>query len=171
MNIKDKIRKLVIMAERGAEDGERDNAGNLVEKLLKKYDMTLDDVLDDGKTKCEFVYKGHFEKRLLFQIIFRVTKSADGITTWQPPRSRSRVEFSLSRCEEIEARTLYEIHKRELKEHFETAFDAYIRKNKIYSGHTTDDSVELDPDEIEQIRKSWQMMKGMKSVTINPMIA
>lgn len=46
--ITDKLRKLLALAERGC-GGEAENAKRLLEAQLRRYGMTLEDLLNEGK--------------------------------------------------------------------------------------------------------------------------
>ena len=51
--ITDKLRKLLALAERGC-GGEAENAKRLLEAQLRRYGMTLEDLLNEGKKKRAF---------------------------------------------------------------------------------------------------------------------
>src|SRR5690349_7447843 len=73
-SIKNTIRNLATLAERGATEGERDVARAMLNAKLLKYGITLDEVLDiETKHEYEFSYTRVWEYNLLYQIVAVVT--------------------------------------------------------------------------------------------------
>jgi len=73
------LKKLKALAERG-ESGERENAAAQLEKLLKKYGISEEELERDAEKRCFFKYSQETERRLLMQIVYSVTGKVGGGT-------------------------------------------------------------------------------------------
>lgn len=67
-SIKNKLKKLLALAERGVQ-GEADNARKLLEKLCKEYGVSMEELLDENQLKRYYfdigrnaLYKDLFER-------------------------------------------------------------------------------------------------------------
>ena len=56
-SIKNKLKKLLALAERGMQ-GEAENARRLLEKLCKEYGVSMDELLDENQVKYHFFEVG-----------------------------------------------------------------------------------------------------------------
>lgn len=125
----EKIKALLALAERG-EEGERENARFLMEKLLDKYGLSLDDVVSPDNTpeRYWFPFQTKMEKLLLLQIRYMVTNI----------RSRSyyqdgrKIGLDLTAVQEAEIRFLYDVYRRNLKKELSIFFDGFVQANKLF---------------------------------------
>lgn len=76
--ITDKLKKLLALAERGY-GGEAENARRLLEAQLNKYELTLEDLLNEGKKRRILKYRGEEELRLVIQVLASVLGSKNEV--------------------------------------------------------------------------------------------
>lgn len=76
-SIKSKILKLQTLVEKGI-DGEAANAKRVLENLLRKYGLTLEQVISEQekKEKRKFEATREWQKKLLFQCYFYITNKS-----------------------------------------------------------------------------------------------
>jgi len=67
-SIINQIKKVKELAENGI-DGEKENAKSLLEKLLKKHKVSLEELVDIQTKQYKFCYKTKFERSILFQCL------------------------------------------------------------------------------------------------------
>lgn len=67
-SIIDQIKKVKLLSEKGI-DNEKENAKLLLEKLLKKYNVSLEELLIEDRKEYKFKYKTEFDKKILFQCL------------------------------------------------------------------------------------------------------
>lgn len=69
-----KLRKLLALAQRG-EGGEKDNAQRMLEKLLARHGMSIDDLVDDRREIRWFPISTKYDRKLAAQIMSKVCNS------------------------------------------------------------------------------------------------
>lgn len=69
---KEMLKKLRALALRGI-DGEKEQAQAILEKLMKKYDITFGELDEEELNEYEFEFHGKEQKVLLRQTIYKVT--------------------------------------------------------------------------------------------------
>ncbi|HDY66770.1 MAG TPA: hypothetical protein ENH85_03145 [Candidatus Scalindua sp.] len=153
-----RLKKVAALAVRGV-GGERDNAQRILGRLLKKYDMTEDDLRDSPTTKrYEFKYKTRWERIILFQCYSRVMSDST-IHYWQ--RGRGRVVIELNFFQFLELDALYNHFTVLLKKEMNLFCSAFIAKHHLTSGkeQKKEGKSKLTSEELESI---LHMMMAMK---------
>ena len=64
----EKLKKILALAERG-ERGEADNARRMLEVELRRYGLTMEDILTNKRTMRIFKYNSNEERQLFVQIL------------------------------------------------------------------------------------------------------
>lgn len=143
MNIEDniikKILKLKELSERGI-GGEMDNAKFLLQQYLRKYNVTLEEILKnkEKKEKYTFKYKSKFEKSLFIQCVANLFGSKSEIWKSFYRYKNGKMEFiiELSKSEYIILKDYYEFHIKEfniqLKKIQDNILSSYIYKQNLY---------------------------------------
>lgn len=132
-----KIRKLMALAERG-EGGERDNARRMLENMLRRHGLTLDDLQGDKREIRWFSCVGPFQRRLAQQILSKVTDSFD-VAAYTSKERRSQIGVEVTASEAIEFELHFSVLKTSLADCFEQAYCAFVQANRIFAP-TADDS-------------------------------
>ena len=174
-SIKSKILKLQSLVERG-ENGEAANAKRLLDKILEKHGLTLEEVLSEKEEKkwYEFKASNPWEKKLLFQCYYKVLNT-DKVNY---RHYRCTYDFELTAIEAVELSNYYEWNKaqlsKELKRVKDDVVDAYILKHNITS-RSDDDDAEMEekpltPSERERLFRVAQLISGLENVSYVKMI-
>ena len=157
MNTKDKIieklKKIAALAEQGV-GGEKTNAVIILERLLKKHDLTWEDLKDEDKTAIYyFTYKNRWEKSILFACADRAT---NGIKTYRQVRSRNKLGLEMTPIQNIEFCCLWEYYKRLWRKEIKRMTTAFVLKHHLYIDSSEEDDDKsrnkLSAEEIEKIR-------------------
>ena len=173
-SIKMRLRKLQALAERGYR-GEAENAKRLLEKLCKKYGVTLEDVLDQEKTsRYRFkVGRAKIWLDLFIQCFANVTGQKE-LRYRQATNSEIVVELTAYHYAEIA--NLFYWHKSNLKKDIEQSqrlvFEAYVRKHHICRDRSNDPEDEEDdkPIDFEHLHAVMAMMRTLNDNTYHKMI-
>ncbi|WP_271105121.1 DUF2786 domain-containing protein [Pseudomonas tohonis] len=129
--VKAKLRKLIALAERGT-GGEKENASRVLQKLLDRHGLALEDLTDE---KCEmhwFRYSGKFERRLASQILAKVLDTTQ-VSTWTSKAKRAQVGVKLTAAQAIEFEIHFSALRVALKSCFDTAYGAFVQANDIFA--------------------------------------
>ena len=134
------LKKLKALAESGV-GGEKENAQAMLEKYMRKYGITETDLERDEELKVrEFEYHSHKEKRLLMQIIFKVTNSTSMYSFYRSKRKvRNLVGCECSKAQGIEIEFLFDFYKRLYQKEEERLLDAFIQKHKLFGDSPEED--------------------------------
>lgn len=159
------LKKLKALAERG-ESGERENAAAQLEKLMKKYGVSEEELERGAEQDCFFRYSQETERRLLMQIIYSATgKVGSGTVGTYTGRSRKKVAVKCTAAQKIEIEALYAFYKVAFEKELETFYSAFFMKNSIYPPPDLSEGKsfwELTPEEIERYKRAEQMAGGME---------
>lgn len=163
-SIKSKILKLHALAESGRTH-EAALARAMLEKWLRRYDLSLDDILSEQNEPkwYEFKARSSWEKKLLFQCYFLV-KNVDKVSY----RGRAEILcFELTPYEFAEMTNYYEWHRKqlgkELKEMQKNFVEAYVIKHHITSTSGSDREPEsLTQDELDRLKKVLILMRTVE---------
>lgn len=161
VNLKRKIKSISEMAERGTPNEKRIAAQKLKE-LLKKHNLTLDDFAEEKTNVYFFPCQTIYERKLLFQIAYKVTNEAK--TSFYKKSSGKQIGLELRKAEKIEIDRLFTAYKKQLEKEFSQMFSAFVQKHQLFGEPPEDGSkCELTLDEIAKL---VQMMKGMDDLKV-----
>lgn len=166
--IKQLIKKVHELAINGV-DGEMEAAKSKLNALLAKYDLKIEDVIGSNEpiTEYEFRYdKKH--KRLFFQIVSSVIPDWDGVHYKINQRSNTYnfVIIYATKLQYVEIMDKYDFYTKDFEEQMKIFYGAYVQKNQLYANKSSsNDDRELSEDEINQLRKMFQMMEGIEQKT------
>lgn len=157
------LKKIKTLAEQGAE-GERENAKCLLEKLLKKYNLSEDILNDERKGWKEFRFKNNLECKLLIQIIYKVT---NGVDIYRPRNANTNrplnsLKVFCTTSQKVEIDITFAFYKIAIIKELDTFFYAFCIKNNIFAESKQEDAAEPSEQEIEAYEKAYQMARGMK---------
>lgn len=152
--LRDKLRKVLAMAQSG-EAGERDAARNLLDRLLKGNNLTIDDINSDEKDIRWFtIGKGPDAKKLMMQIYFMVTGENE-TSYWTNRHYPGEVAFMVTKTQAADMETYFSVLmpalKKELTKARDIAFSAFCLKNNVCSGKSSVDEKKLSPEEIRRL--------------------
>lgn len=164
-DIKERIRKVLVMAQRG-EPGERDNAQRLLTQLLEKYKLTLEDINPKAQATVHwFRFRSAIERQLLVQCVAKVTSRAT-LSPWGRRKAKGKghrpgiVGFEMTPIEYAEARHMYDHFRKHWKKQVESLLTAFITRYDLQAppSDTPGDSEPMSDEEYEAVRA---MMRGL----------
>ncbi len=129
--IKQRLIKILALAKRGV-GGEKENAERMLNSLLKKHGMTLDDLEDQENRQWRwFKYSSVAERKLLVHCAALAIKGWDYMSKELP----NEKAFLTTKAEFIELELFFNVHRPELKKHLkktqEHALLAYFHANGL----------------------------------------
>lgn len=164
--VQDKLRKLQALAERGV-GGEKVNAQRMLEKLLARHGLTLDDLADERRETRWFPAPTRFDVRLAAQILAKVCNTNDPGVYGSKSRPK-QVGIDVTPAEAIEFELHYDTLRKALTEHFKDAFSAFIQANRLFSNLPSDESSSAMSERDFRI---MSMAAATPATSINPRIA
>lgn len=157
-----------LLIDPGSTEGERQAAQNRLDHLLKKYDLTLDQIIEqkEKKVTVKFDFDSPFEQTLLFQILFMVLDVGTisyGDRSWREGytrKSRKYIWIELSSLQYVEVSSLYSHYRKALKRDLDEFVSAFIYQNHLVRDHAEDH--EMSKEELERLHRVIQKMKGIQ---------
>jgi hypothetical protein len=163
-NLESKLRKLLILSERGI-DGEKENAAEMLDKLLERHGLKLSDISDEAKEGYWFKYKGKMQERLLQQVI--IATAGKGTKMWSSRSKRSKVGADLTKCQMLEIEMLFSAYKVALDEELDFALEAFVNKNHIFpQSDSKEVEREYTAEEIQRSKLMAERMMSMKKIEV-----
>lgn len=163
-SIKNKLKKLLLLAERGVQ-GEAENARRLLEKLCKEYDVSIEELLDENQMK---IYRFDIGRNAIYKDLFAqcYCKVAQKISLsyWKAPK-RNQILVKMTALQYAELTSLFEWHKANFNEDLEdmkkNILIAYCRKHHLHSDAKIDNDRELTADDRERLIKIMFMQESL----------
>ena len=156
-----KLKKILALAKFGV-GGEKTNAQRLLKKLSDQHKITINELEKQTEIQKPYKYLRKYEKEILFQIVFKITKSKDLSYRQVHP---TKVSFLMSQEKHEIVEKLYSKHKKLFKKEMKRLVAAFIQKHDLFSGCGSNTSTEdVDWDEI---RKILQMSRGLEDAPID----
>lgn len=158
-------KKLRELALRGS-DGEREAAQEALDMVLKKYNLSLEEVDDEQPKDFEFRYHGDEELGLLRQISYKVFGEKGRVHRMRFVASqrlcRNTVGITCTEAQRIEIDFLFDFYKRLYQKEKEIFFRAFIEKHRLF-GESAGEGTDTISD--EEYRKILAMMNGLSTET------
>lgn len=161
--ILEKIKRVQALAERGVA-GERDSAAATLDRLMKQYGITEDDIAEDRREWAWFRYKTPIERKLILQVIYSVTgRAAYDCVGKYTGRKRKQVGIECTAAEQLEIQFDYDFFRAALEEEMERFYSAFLIKNGIFPQDGKECEELPPPQEMsrEEALKLEAMMMGM----------
>lgn len=164
------LQKIKALAERGI-DGEKENANDILQQLMLKYEITEEEIIEDAERIEWFRYHDEFEKRILMQIIYMVTgKRSSGCIGQRTKKKRGII---CTTAEKIEIDLNFNFFLDAAKKELDTFFTAFANKNSLFPDdkkNTLKQIGELSEEEKKRQFKAGLMQESMEKYTIKKMI-
>lgn len=158
MDIEERIRKLSKLANRGI-GGEKENAELLLKKIMKKYNITEEQVKSKELNFYKFSVANEWEKKLLFQTIYKILGN-DGFNDIKLyKKSKVSYYFELTAEEKIEIEYVYSIYKQDFSKEMEVFYTAFLYKNNIFPK----DAPKGESKEVD-LKKAFQISNYMNGI-------
>lgn len=159
---KERLKKLYALALRGV-GGEKEQAQAILDKLLKKYAMTLDDLDDEVIQEYDLEYHGKEQDRILMQTAYKVTDDKNAFNHLQYNHSgracRTRLRVRCTAAQKAEIEFLFSFYVRLWEKEKEALLQAFFQKHRIFGNIKDGESgAELSPEELLKLEL---MMKGL----------
>lgn len=169
--ITDKLRKLLALAERGC-GGEAENAKRLLEAQLRRYGMTLEDLLNEGKKKRAFKYRNNEEMKIIIHVLLAVLGSkAEAFCDATYCSSAKRVDIELTDLQYAEISDMVDFYKRqfnkEKKRLMSEMFSAFINKHNLYDCDPIDEMKQRAEEQKFDRERLWRILTlsaGMEDI-------
>jgi hypothetical protein len=158
-----KLRKLMALAERG-EGGEKDNAKRVLEKLLVRHGLTINDLVDERREIRWFPIVNSYDRKLAAQIMSKVCDSCTpGI--YRNKGRPKHVGVEVTPSEAIEFELHYSLLRQALAEHFDDAFSAFVQANRLFPSSPAD---EVLPSLDDRDMRVMTMAAVINPTQVNP---
>lgn len=157
------LKKLKELSERGI-GGEKENAARMLEKLMKKHGLTLDDLAEEELKEIELEYHNEEEASLIRQVVYKVLGTAEAaqkaIFVYRYGKGkRSKKLIKCTPSEAAEIILLYNFYRDLWETERAKLFEAFIQKNSIFGKSTGEEENSMTPEEIAEIMRLMSIFK------------
>lgn len=133
-NREEVLKNLLELSKRGV-GGEKVNAEALLNKLLTKYGMTLEDIETSDEIKNrDFYFDDYYESRILNQLYYSMYPDRNSYTYnyKRTKKNRHTLILELTDAEFIEFTYAYDVYKESWKKQLELFYIAFIQSNHMF---------------------------------------
>lgn len=146
----EQLLKIQTLAERGV-CGEKTSAQEMLVKLMKKYEVTEEELFQDKVNYEIFAYKNDIEKSVLVQIIVSILGNVD---FYRHTKKRKVTCVRCTKYQRIEIEMKYNFYLEKFYEELEIFEHAFYIKNDLFCKDAKGiPEEEVDPIELAKIRK------------------
>lgn len=164
--IKDKLAKIKTMAERGT-PGERQAARRLLSELLKKHNLTIDDLTTDETSLVWLRYKYPYERRLITQILCRLL-NVDEISIYKQ-KGKKAVGVQLTPRIHAEFKEFWATYRKpltdEVQAYINSVFSAFCQKHALFSNQPSSGERRMTDAERERLSNIYHGLANITSPT------
>lgn len=164
--IDDKIiqlaKKLHALAEQG-DGGEKENALEMLQRLIQKHGITLESIIGEAKHRRNFVIKTT-QHKFFFQVVASVL--GQDYSYYQSKSNIRKIGLCLSDAEFIEIQAKFDFYVVAYEKDLKLFYRAFIHRNKLYAKqheNNQQSSKEQKPELTEDDLKIIYMMQGLKA--------
>lgn len=160
--------KALSMDNRG-NDNERETAEKRLNELMKKYNITDEDIEIDKMIRRDIYFRDEWEHKLICQTIYKLF---DNRPIYKQVKKRNWIWCEMTDAEYLEFEMHYCAYKASFQKEFEIFYYAFISKNHIFSKNAK--TVDVDDDNSGMSRgdliRAGMMAQGIESTTIRRLI-
>lgn len=165
-NIIDRLKKIQALALKGVPGGEREAAQALLEKLMKKYNVSLEDIEEKKISRKIFEFHGPEQEHLLMQTIYKVanTKEIYDLRNSKTGRlQKNMIAVFCTEAQAVEIRFLFDFYSDLWEREKKALLSAFIQKHRIFGELKEGEK----PSEIsdEELAKMFSMMQCLSDET------
>lgn len=160
-DILSRAKKLYALALRGV-GGEREQARQILDKLLVKYDLSISDIEDTQVEMRYFHYVGEEQRIILRQVAYKVTddiNSAHGVRYADTKSSEEDIlAVECTAGQEVEINFLFDFYVQLWESEKSFMIKAFVQKHQLFGKPDDTASDEMDKTDLRRIIK---MMKSL----------
>lgn len=159
---KERLKKLYALAIRGV-GGEKEQAEAILQKLIKKYGVSMNDLDENIVNEYRIKYSGEIERKILIQVVYKVTNESGNTFAFEYTKSgrtcRTLHGVKCTEAQKIEIEFLFDFYKKLYKKELETFFIAFVHKHDLFGDlKEGEEGTELSK---EELLKVYAMMAGL----------
>ena len=157
------ITKLKALSDRGIA-GEKENATKLLEKLMKKYGITEEDLQTEEKKQVFITLKNDIEERLCCQILYAYFEES---SLYKTRGCRTKYYTYMTAVQEIEFKYMLSAYIEDFYKQQDIFYSAYIQKNHIFPKNVKTKYIEdITADERAKSLLASMMAEGIEKKRI-----
>lgn len=157
-NKKELLEKLKALAQRGV-GGEKENAELLLKKLMKKYNISDEELERDSIDLYKIIIPRHFMMRkLASQVAYSVIGNDDTKGIYFSGNKNKIFYFKGTQSEFLEFEAKYKFYSNWLKKDLDIFYIAFLQKNEIFPPNV-DCKIDLSEKDIQAINMCAGMEK------------
>ncbi len=162
-SIREKLLKIKAMADNGVEAGERQAAQNRLEKLMSKYGISLEEIVQEETHEYKYRYTSKLEKQLYTQIYSMVLVEA--AVSYSVNIGNRSLYFKMTKLQRVEMDYMVDHYKpllySELRKVEKAFINGFFVKHRIFEDvESSGEGSSLSPEEIQRI---MAMANGMET--------
>lgn len=160
-----RIKKIYRLSEEGV-GGEQVVAKQLLEKLMSKYDLTIEDIKGEEIFEFKYSIKKDKELKTLFeQVLWCMLTYDSAVKTRLNDYRGYNFTFFCTQAENVDLIEAYIHYKKEFLNEKKMLLDAFIIRHRLWSKdkQPTSEKKKLTPKELEEVERLIKMAGGMSS--------
>lgn len=148
-------------------DGEKDAAKKILDKLLQRYNLSIEDIGEEQPEIFAFTYHGKWQKNLLIQVAYKVLDCQPSFYNVRAGNSKrispSQVGIKCTKYQRTEIMFLHDFYCQLWESEIDKLMLAFIYKHELWGTGEVDASNKSKSPSIEEMMKIQSMIDGLDS--------
>lgn len=165
-SVREKMQAILALmndAKRAGRNGEAEAAKHMLDKLAKKYKVSIDGLVSPDRKWVEFRYKTQEETFLLISICSKIRNTIDIEARIPSKGKRKALFFELSAAEAIDFEIMYKYYHKIMAAEIRDFLIAFMQKNEIRPNFTkTIPSDELTDEKLDELRRRELLRQSIR---------
>ncbi len=164
--VKSLINKLHELAKRGV-DGEKDNAASMLDALLKKHGLTIDDIEKDDVEYHKLTFKFGEEQYMIIRhcTYYVIGTTVDFYGVYKGNRRiKNKVAIKCTLAQFLEIQAMSEFYWNEYLKERELFLHAFIQRNRLFPADVNKVDIDsIEGEEFERLSRVVELSKSIKN--------
>lgn len=150
-------------------DGEKESAKKILDMLLKKYNVSIDQIEDDQPEIFAFIYHGKWQRKLLIQVAYKVLDCQPTCYSARVGNSKrispSQIGIRCTKYQRTEIMFLHDFYCQLWESELDKLMIAFIYKHDLYGTGELDEDMRSESPSIEEMIRIQSMIDGLEDKT------
>lgn len=150
-------------------DGEKESAKKLLDKLLKKYNVSINEIEEEQPEVFAFTFHGKWQRKLLIQVAYKVLDCQPTCYNARVGNSKrispSQIGIRCTKYQRTEIMFLHDFYCQLWESELDKLMLAFIYKHDLYGTGELNEDTRSESPSVEEMMQIQSMIDGLDDRT------